>query len=130
MKRLFVLDYHDTLMPYVNKVRKINGTTLYGSRTLFFLKSDDTLIPLGIELTRPPVDGYPQWKQIFTPGIEATDLWLWRIAKAHVLAHDSCIHQLVIHWYLRYLSIHSWKEKEVKTSRNFFSHSLLSNMSY
>ncbi|KAA0041374.1 hypothetical protein IC582_009827 [Cucumis melo] len=97
-KRLFVVDYHDTLMPYVNKVRTINGTTLYGSRTLFFLKSDGTLIPLGIELTRPPVDGYPQWKQIFTPGTEATDVWLWRIAKAHVLAHDSCIHQLVIHW--------------------------------
>ncbi|XP_038902235.1 lipoxygenase 2, chloroplastic-like [Benincasa hispida] len=97
-KRLFVLDYHDTLMPYVSEVRKLNGTTLYGSRTLFFLKSDDTLMPLGIELTRPPMDGNPQWKQLFIPGIEATDVWLWRLAKAHVLAHDSCIHQLIIHW--------------------------------
>ncbi|KAA0041373.1 lipoxygenase 2 [Cucumis melo var. makuwa] len=94
-KRLFVLDYHDTLLPYVRKVRKIKGTTLYGSRTLFFLNSDGTLMPLGIELTRPPMDGHlEQWKEVFTPGTDSTDVWLWRLAKAHVLSHDSCIHQL------------------------------------
>ncbi|XP_050941004.1 linoleate 13S-lipoxygenase 2-1, chloroplastic-like isoform X1 [Cucumis melo] len=98
-KRLFVLDYHDTLMPYVQKVREIEDKTLYGSRTLFFLNSDDTLVPLGIELTRPPIKGDPkQWKEIFPPGTNSTDVWLWRLAKAHVLSHDSCIHQLVIHW--------------------------------
>ncbi|XP_022985897.1 linoleate 13S-lipoxygenase 2-1, chloroplastic-like [Cucurbita maxima] len=97
-KKLFVLDYHDTLMQYVTKVRSIKRTTLYGSRTLFFLNSDDTLRPLGIELTRPPMDGKPQWKQVFSPSTHATDAWLWRLAKAHVLAHDSCVHQLVIHW--------------------------------
>ncbi|KAE8649494.1 lipoxygenase 2, chloroplastic [Cucumis sativus] len=98
-KRLFVVDYHDTLMPYVRRVRKIKGTTLYGSRTLFFLNSDGTLMPLGIELTRPPMDEHlEQWKEVFTPGTNSTDLWLWRFAKAHVLSHDSCIHQLVIHW--------------------------------
>ncbi|XP_038902001.1 lipoxygenase 2, chloroplastic-like [Benincasa hispida] len=97
-KKLFVLDYHDTLMEYVKKVRNINETTLYGSRTLFFLKPDDTLMPLGIELTRPPMDEKPQWKQVFTPSSESTNVWLWRLAKAHVLSHDSCIHQLVIHW--------------------------------
>ena len=100
-KRLFVLDYHDILMPYVSKVRKIEWTTLYGSRTLFFLNSDDTLEPLGIELTRPPIKGHSeQWKEVFTPGTNSTDVWIWRLAKAHVLSHDSCIHQLVIHWYV------------------------------
>uniref|UniRef100_A0A0A0KX68 Lipoxygenase n=1 Tax=Cucumis sativus TaxID=3659 RepID=A0A0A0KX68_CUCSA len=97
-KKLFVLDYHDTLMQYVEKVRSIKRTTLYGSRTLFFLNDDDTLSPLGIELTRPPMAGKPQWKQVFSPSTQATNAWLWRLAKAHVLAHDSCVHQLVIHW--------------------------------
>ncbi|XP_062015725.1 linoleate 13S-lipoxygenase 2-1, chloroplastic-like [Rosa rugosa] len=97
-KKLFVLDYHDLFLPYVGKVREIEGTTLYGSRTLFFLTPDGTLRPLVIELTRPPLDGKPQWKQTFQPSWNATGVWLWRIAKAHVLAHDSGYHQLVTHW--------------------------------
>lgn len=101
-KKLFMLDYHDTLLPYVSKVRSIEGTTLYGSRTLFFLNSDDTLSPLAIELTRRKMDGKEQWKKVFSlTSTHATDAWLWRLAKAHVLAHDSCVHQLIIHWYKR-----------------------------
>ncbi|KAI6669508.1 hypothetical protein NL676_004393 [Syzygium grande] len=98
-KKLFILDYHDLLLPYVNKVRQLKGTILYGSRTLFFLTPDGTLKPLAIELTRPPTnDGKPQWKEVFTPSWHATGKWLWRLAKAHVLAHDSGYHQLVSHW--------------------------------
>ncbi|PRQ35260.1 putative linoleate 13S-lipoxygenase [Rosa chinensis] len=97
-KKLFILDYHDLFLPYVSKVREIEGTTLYGSRTLFFLTLEGTLRPLAIELTRPPMDGKPQWKQAFQPSWNATGVWLWRIAKAHVLAHDSGYHQLVSHW--------------------------------
>ncbi|ONH99220.1 hypothetical protein PRUPE_6G018700 [Prunus persica] len=97
-KKLFILDYHDLFLPYVSKVRKIEGTTLYGSRTLFFLTREGTLRPLAIELTRPPMDGKPQWKQVFQPSWNATGVWLWRLAKAHVLAHDSGYHQLVSHW--------------------------------
>lgn len=96
-KRLFIIDYHDAFLPYVNKVRELKGTTLYGSRTLFIF-DDETLRPLAIELTRPPVDGKPQWKEVFTPGTCATSAWLWKHAKAHVLAHDSGYHQLVSHW--------------------------------
>lgn len=99
-KKLFILDYHDLLLPLVEEVRKLEGTTLYGSRTLFFLTLDGTLRPLAIELTRPPMDGKPQWKQVFTPSWHSTGVWLWRIAKAHVLAHDSGYHQLVSHWYV------------------------------
>ncbi|KAL3718680.1 hypothetical protein ACJRO7_003751 [Eucalyptus globulus] len=99
-KKLFILDYHDLFLPYVNKVRQLKGTTLYGSRTLFFLTPDGTLKPLAIELTRPLSDdgGKPQWKQVFTPSWHSTGKWLWRLAKAHVLAHDSGYHQLVSHW--------------------------------
>ncbi|XP_020205956.1 linoleate 13S-lipoxygenase 2-1, chloroplastic [Cajanus cajan] len=97
-KKLFILDYHDLLLPYVSKVREIEGTTLYGSRTLFFLTKQGTLKPLAIELTRPTMEGKPQWKQVFTPANHSTNLWLWRLAKTHVLAHDSGYHELVSHW--------------------------------
>ncbi|KAJ4724171.1 Lipoxygenase [Melia azedarach] len=97
-KKLFILDYHDLLLPYVEKVRQIKGTTLYGSRTVFFLTPSGTLRPLVIELTRPPMDGKPQWKEVYLPSWHSTECWLWRLAKAHVLAHDSGYHQLVSHW--------------------------------
>ncbi|XP_050210549.1 linoleate 13S-lipoxygenase 2-1, chloroplastic-like [Mercurialis annua] len=97
-KRLFMLDYHDFLMPYVGKIRELEGTTLYGSRTLFFLTNEGTLKPLAIELTRPPIGDKPLWRHVFTPSFDATKTWLWRMAKAHVCAHDSGYHQLVIHW--------------------------------
>ncbi|CAN0891903.1 Linoleate 13S-lipoxygenase 2-1, chloroplastic [Linum grandiflorum] len=97
-KKLFVLDYHDLLLPFVSKVRELKGTTLYGSRTLFFLTPEGTLRPLAIELCRPPIDGKPQWKHVYRPCWNSTGCWLWRLAKTHVLAHDSGVHQLVTHW--------------------------------
>ncbi|URE37740.1 hypothetical protein MUK42_07613, partial [Musa troglodytarum] len=97
-KRLFMLDYHDLLLPYVHKVRELEGTTLYGSRTIFFLTNDGTLRPLAIELTIPPSATGPQWKQVFRPCRDATGAWLWRHAKSHVRAHDSCHHELISHW--------------------------------
>ncbi|XP_049347221.1 LOW QUALITY PROTEIN: linoleate 13S-lipoxygenase 2-1, chloroplastic-like [Solanum verrucosum] len=98
-KKLFILDYHDLLLPYVNKVNELKRTVLYGSRTLFFLTHEGTLRPLAIELTRPPIDNKPQWKQAYFPSTwNATGAWLWKLAKTHVLAHDSGYHQLVSHW--------------------------------
>ncbi|XP_054793635.1 linoleate 13S-lipoxygenase 2-1, chloroplastic-like [Prosopis cineraria] len=97
-KKLFIIDYHDLLLPYVSKVRQLEGRTLYGSRTVFFLTAQGTLKPLAIELTRPPMDGKPLWRQVFTPSGGSTNLWLWRLAKAHVLAHDSGVHELISHW--------------------------------
>ncbi|CAH1452677.1 unnamed protein product [Lactuca virosa] len=97
-KKLFMLDYNDLLLPYVNKTRELNGTTLYGSRTLMFLTPTGTLRPLAIELTRPPSDDKPQWKHVYTPAWDATGSWLWKMAKAHVLSHDSAYHQFVSHW--------------------------------
>ncbi|KAI3823211.1 hypothetical protein L1987_04644 [Smallanthus sonchifolius] len=97
-KKLFMLDYHDLLLPYVNKTRRLKGTTLYGSRTLMFLTPDGTLRPLAIELSRPPSDEKPQWNHVYTPTWDATGAWLWKLAKAQVLSHDSAYHELVSHW--------------------------------
>ncbi|KAL7594212.1 hypothetical protein Lser_V15G29176 [Lactuca serriola] len=96
-KKLFMLDYNDLLLPYVNKTRELNGTTLYGSRTSMFLTPTGTLRPLAI-VTRPPSDDKPQWKHVYTPAWDATGAWLWKMAKAQVLSHDSAYHQLVSHW--------------------------------
>ncbi|CAN0890874.1 Linoleate 13S-lipoxygenase 2-1, chloroplastic [Linum grandiflorum] len=98
-KKLFILDYHDLLLPFVGLVRQQKGTMLYGSRALFFLTPVGTLKPVAIELTRPPIDGKPQWKRVFTPGtVSSTDEWLWKLAKTHLLAHDVGYHQLISHW--------------------------------
>ncbi|KAH0919528.1 hypothetical protein HID58_027188 [Brassica napus] len=97
-KRLFMLDYHDLLLPYVNKVRELDDSTLYASRTLFFLNDDSTLRPVAIELTRPQDKTRPQWRHVFTPGYDATSCWLWTLAKTHVISHDAGYHQLISHW--------------------------------
>ncbi|CAN1158087.1 Linoleate 13S-lipoxygenase 2-1, chloroplastic [Linum perenne] len=98
-KKLFIIDYHDLLLPFVNLVRQLEGTTLYGSRALFFLTPAGTLKPIAIELTRPPMDGKPQWKKVYAEAsCSSTEEWLWKLAKAHVLAHDAGYHELVSHW--------------------------------
>ncbi|KQJ93839.1 lipoxygenase 2.3, chloroplastic [Brachypodium distachyon] len=104
-KRLFILDYHDVFLPYVHRVRELPDTTLYGSRTVFFLTDQGTLMPLAIELTRPQSPTKPQWKRAFTHGHDATDSWLWKLAKAHVLTHDTGYHQLVSHWLRTHASV-------------------------
>ncbi|CAN6201744.1 unnamed protein product [Urochloa humidicola] len=96
--KLFMLDYYDMFLPYVHAVRELDGTTLYASRTLFFLEEEGTLRPIAIELTRPKSPNMPQWRQVFTPGSSVADSWLWQLAKAQVLAHDTGYHQLVSHW--------------------------------
>ncbi|KAJ7950556.1 Lipoxygenase [Quillaja saponaria] len=96
--KVVILDYDDLLLPYVSKVRELKDTVLYGSWTLFFLTEEGTLRPLAIELTRPKIGDKSQWKQVFTPSWSSTEEWLWRLAKAHVLAHDSGHHQLISHW--------------------------------
>jgi lipoxygenase len=104
-KRLFMLDYHDVFLPYVHKVRELPDTTLYGSRTVFFLTDEGTLMPLAIELARPQSPTKPQWKRAFTSGNDATQSWLWKLAKAHVLTHDTGYHQLVSHWLRTHASV-------------------------
>jgi len=104
-KKLFILDYHDMLLPYVHEVRELDDTTLYASRTVFFLQEEGTLRPIAIELTRPRSPNMPQWRQVFTPGSSVTDSWLWQLAKTQVLAQDTGYHQLVSHWLRTHCSV-------------------------
>ena len=99
-KKLFILDHHDYLIPYL---RKINATTTktYATRTIFFLKSDGTLTPLAIELSKPHPqgEGYGPVSEVYVPSSEGVEAYIWLLAKAYVVVNDSCYHQLVSHWY-------------------------------
>jgi len=98
--RLFILDHHDALMPYISRINSTNTKT-YASRTLLFLQNDGTLKPLAIELSLP----HPQGEQhgavskVFTPAHEGVSASVWQLAKAYAAVNDSGYHQLVSHWY-------------------------------
>ncbi|XP_010553735.1 PREDICTED: linoleate 9S-lipoxygenase 1-like [Tarenaya hassleriana] len=96
--RLFILDHHDTLMPYLRRVN-MTGTKTYATRTLLFLKEDGTLKPLVIELSLPHPDGdrFGALSEVYTPGDGVQDS-LWQLAKAYVGVNDSGNHQLISHW--------------------------------
>ncbi|KAK9076989.1 hypothetical protein SSX86_005324 [Deinandra increscens subsp. villosa] len=97
--KLFILDHHDSLMPYV---RLINATStkIYATRTLLFLQKDGTLKPLVIELSLP----HPQGDQlgaintVYTPAEHGVEGSIWQLAKAYVAVNDSGVHQLISHW--------------------------------
>jgi len=99
-KKLFILDHHDYLIPYL---RRINQTTTktYATRTIFFLKSDGTLTPLAIELSKPHPQGdnHGPVSEVYVPVYEGVEAYIWLLAKAYVVVNDSCYHQLVSHWY-------------------------------
>ncbi|KAL6278608.1 hypothetical protein ACE6H2_022209 [Prunus campanulata] len=97
--KLFILDHHDALMPYL---RRINSTSnkIYASRTVLFLKSDGTLKPLVIELSLPHPDGDQSGRisKVYTPAEEGVEGSIWQLAKAYVAVNDSGVHQLISHW--------------------------------
>ena len=98
-KKLFMLDYHDIFLPFLDRINAQDGRKAYGTRTLFFLTAAGTLKPIAIELTRPKYKtGKLPWRDVFTPGGSVTDSWMWQLAKTHVLAHDTGYHQLINHW--------------------------------
>lgn len=97
-KRLFILDYHDVFMPYVNRINMLRGKT-YASRTVLFHTKDGALMPIAIELTLPPKEeGDKAISRVFTSNTVVYPEWLWRLAKTHVSVIDSGFHQLVSHW--------------------------------
>lgn len=97
--RLYMLDYHDIFMPFLDRINAQDGRKAYGTRTLFFLTAAGTLKPIAIELCLPPMtDGCARAKRVFTPPADATSNWLWQLAKAHVCSNDAGVHQLINHW--------------------------------
>ncbi|CAN6275812.1 unnamed protein product [Urochloa humidicola] len=97
--RIYMLDYHDIFMPFLDRINAQDGRKAYGTRTLFFLTAAGTLKPIAIELCLPPMtDGCSRAKRVFTPPADATSNWLWQLAKAHVCSNDAGVHQLINHW--------------------------------
>ncbi|CAL8146467.1 unnamed protein product [Prunus armeniaca] len=96
--KLFVLDYHDIFLPYLDQINALDDRRAYGTRTILFLTSLGTLKPISIELSFPPTNSDSPSKQVLTPPVDATTNWLWQIGKAHVSSNDACAHQLIHHW--------------------------------
>ncbi|GJT30378.1 probable linoleate 9S-lipoxygenase 5 [Tanacetum coccineum] len=98
-KRLFTLDYHDSLMPYV---RRINETSnkIYATRTLLLLQKDGTLKPIAIELSLPHSkdDKLGAISKVCTPAKDGVEAGIWKLAKAYVAVIDTGVHQLISHW--------------------------------
>ncbi|XP_057455133.1 seed linoleate 9S-lipoxygenase-like [Lotus japonicus] len=90
-QRLFILDYHDVFLPYVERINKIKKA--YATRTILFLKDDGALTPLAIELSLPDSES-----KVILPANEGVESTIWLLAKAYVIVNDSCYHQLMSHW--------------------------------
>ncbi|CAF1909585.1 unnamed protein product [Brassica oleracea] len=90
--RLFMVDYHDTYLPFLDRINALDRRKAYATRTILFLTRLGTLKPVAIELS------LPKSKRVVTPPIDATSNWTWQLAKAHVGSNDAGVHQLVNHW--------------------------------
>ncbi|XP_042413287.1 probable linoleate 9S-lipoxygenase 5 isoform X1 [Zingiber officinale] len=97
--RLFILDHHDSLMPYLNRINS-TANKVYATRTLLFLRDDSTLKPLAIELSLPHPDGeqHGAVSKVYTPADSGVEASIWQLAKAYVTVDDSGVHQLISHW--------------------------------
>lgn len=97
--RLYILDHHDSLMPYLRRINS-TPTKTYATRTILFLKYDGTLKPLAIELSLPHPQGdkYGAVSQVYTPAEKGVEGSIWELAKAYAAVNDSGCHQLISHW--------------------------------
>ncbi|KAF3574398.1 hypothetical protein F2Q69_00060974, partial [Brassica cretica] len=96
--RLFMLDYHDIFLPFLDRINALDGRKAYATRTIFFLTRLGTLKPVAIELSLPSHGPNHRSKRVVTPPVDATSNWVWQLAKAHVSSNDAGVHQLVNHW--------------------------------
>ncbi|GAB2293257.1 hypothetical protein Dimus_027462 [Dionaea muscipula] len=97
-KRLFIADYHDLFLPFLERINALDGRKAYATRTLFFMTELGTLKPIAIELCLPFAGPNSKTKRVVTPPVDATSFWIWQLAKAHVCSNDASVHQLVNHW--------------------------------
>ncbi|XBH94553.1 hypothetical protein VPH35_085299 [Triticum aestivum] len=98
--RLYILNHHDHMMPYLVRLNNLDDTFLYATRTLLFLKGDGTLAPVAIELSTPLLQGglTTAKSTVYTPASTGVEAWIWQLAKAYVCVNDYGYHQLVSHW--------------------------------
>ncbi|XP_050218831.1 probable linoleate 9S-lipoxygenase 5 [Mercurialis annua] len=97
--KLFILDHHDALMPYLTRINSTTTKT-YASRTILLLQDDETLKPLAIELSLPHPQGesHGAISKVFTPAKNGVEGSVWQLAKAYAAVNDSGYHQLISHW--------------------------------
>lgn len=95
---MYIVDYHDIYLPFLEKINALDGRKAYATRTIFFLTRHDTLKPVAIELSLPPSGPSSRSKRVVTPPVDGTSNWVWQLAKAHVCANDAGVHQLKHHW--------------------------------
>ncbi|GKD40402.1 probable linoleate 9S-lipoxygenase 5, partial [Tanacetum coccineum] len=97
--RLFILDHHDSLMPYLRRINE-GVNKIYASRTLLLLQEDGTLMPLTIELSLPHPEGdnFGPISNVYTPAQKGVEGSVWQLVKAYVAVYDSGIHKLINHW--------------------------------
>lgn len=96
--KLFIVDFHDIYLPFLDRINSLDGRKAYATRTIFFLTPVGTLKPIAIELSLPPSAPMTRAKRVITPPVDATSDWTWKLAKAHVCSNDAGVHQLVNHW--------------------------------
>ncbi|XP_061352781.1 linoleate 13S-lipoxygenase 3-1, chloroplastic-like [Gastrolobium bilobum] len=96
--KLFMINYHDVYLPFLDGINALDGRKSYATRTIFLLTPLGTLKPIAIELSLPPGGPSSRSKRVVTPPVDATTNWMWQLAKAHVCANDAGVHQLVNHW--------------------------------
>ncbi|XP_041999732.1 probable linoleate 9S-lipoxygenase 5 isoform X1 [Salvia splendens] len=104
--KLYILDHHDSLMPYLRRINTTAAKT-YATRTVLFLKEDGTLRPVAIELSLPHPEGdhYGAVSRVCTPAEDGVEGAIWLLAKAYVAVDDSGYHQLISHWLNTHASI-------------------------
>ncbi|XP_038721220.1 probable linoleate 9S-lipoxygenase 5 isoform X2 [Tripterygium wilfordii] len=97
--KLFILDHHDALMPYLRRINSTNTKT-YATRTLLLLQDDGTLKPLAIELSLPHPQGdhHGAVSKVLTPAEDGVEGSIWQLGKAYAAVNDSGYHQLISHW--------------------------------
>ncbi|KAK1419279.1 hypothetical protein QVD17_28443 [Tagetes erecta] len=91
--KLFILDHHDALMPYLKQINESTESKIYATRTVLLLQKNGMLKPLAIELSLPNVDS-----EVYTPHEDGVEGTIWQLAKAYVAVNDSGYHQLISHW--------------------------------
>ncbi|KAL5822354.1 hypothetical protein ACOSQ4_020254 [Xanthoceras sorbifolium] len=97
--KLYIVDYHDIYLPFLDKINSLDGRKAYATRTMYFLNSVGTLKPIAIELSLPPAGPSSRsTRRVVTPPADATSNWVWQLAKAHVCSNDAGVHQLSNHW--------------------------------
>lgn len=106
LNRLYILDYHDVYLPYLQKINSLEGKA-YATRSIFFLTKEGTLKLVAIELSLPQTTyGGNKVNQVFVPPINPSETnWLWLLAKTHVAINDAGYHQLISHWLQTHASI-------------------------